>query len=137
MNLARNLSPAPNTTALGYVWGQDPTPLLAGLPTTTATTAAFDLLLLSDLLFNHSQHAALTDTICRTLAKTGTALVFFTPHRPWLYERDMAFFGLVREAGLRVECVLEHRGEPMFEEDPGDRELRRMVFGYEVRWGAA
>lgn len=94
----------------------------------------FDLLVLSDLLFNHSQHAALATTISRTLARDGTALVFFTPHRPWLYLRDMAFFDVVRAAGMSVTCVLEQKGEPMFEDDPGDREMRRMVFGYEVRW---
>lgn len=48
----------------------------------------------------------------------------------------MEFFDLVRAAHMSVTCVLEQEGEPMFEEDPGDRELRRMVFGYEVRWEA-
>lgn len=90
--------------------------------------------MLSDLLFNHSQHTALAATVGGTLAAGGTALVFFTPHRPWLYLRDMEFFDVVRAAGMSVRCVLEQKGEPMFEEDPGDREMRRMVFGYEVRW---
>jgi EEF1A N-terminal glycine/lysine methyltransferase len=61
--------------------------------------------------------------------------VFFTPYRPWLYEKDMAFFELVREAGLSVEKVLERKMEKvMFDKDPGDEELRRTVFGYEVKW---
>lgn len=123
-NLASNLSRAPQATALGYIWGRDP------------PAGPFDLLILSDLLFNHSQHAALVATVSRTLARDGTALVFFTPHRPWLYQRDMEFFDLVRAAHMSVTCVLEQKGDPMFEEDPGDREMRRMVFGYEVRWEA-
>jgi nicotinamide N-methyltransferase len=63
------------------------------------------------------------------------ALVFFTPYRPWLYEKDMAFFDLCREKGLLVEKILEEKMEKvMFEADPGDEELRRKVFGWEVRW---
>ena len=62
-------------------------------------------------------------------------MVFFTPYRPWLYEKDMAFFDLCREAGLKVEKVLEHvLPEAMFPEDEGDEVLRRTVFGFEVRW---
>jgi len=48
----------------------------------------------------------------------------------------MAFFQLAKEAGLAVEKVLEEvLPEPMFESDKGDRELRRRVFGYKLRWG--
>ncbi|CAG8950592.1 hypothetical protein HYFRA_00002801 [Hymenoscyphus fraxineus] len=124
-----------NIVAEGYCWGATPTPLLAHLPT---PTSGFDLLILADLLFNHSEHGKLVQTILDTLSKDkeSRALVFFTPYRPWLYEKDMAFFDVAREKGLRVEKVLEERLEKvMFEKDPGDEELRRMVFGFEVRWG--
>ena len=48
----------------------------------------------------------------------------------------MAFFELARDAGLAVDKVLEEvLPEPMFESDRGDRELRRRVFGYKMRWG--
>lgn len=48
----------------------------------------------------------------------------------------MAFFELAREEGLAVDKVLEEvLPEPMFEIDRGDRELRRRVFGYKLRWG--
>ena len=48
------------------------------------------------------------------------ALVFFTPHRPWLFEKDMGFFETVEQMGLGVEKVLERRMEgPMFVEDRG------------------
>ncbi|RPB19089.1 hypothetical protein L211DRAFT_665711 [Terfezia boudieri ATCC MYA-4762] len=144
--------------ARGYLWGRDPTPLLPEIieaeicdpPTThhsqttnptniNTNTNVFSLLILSDLLFNHSEHHSLINTILLTLSKSdpaACAVVFFTPHRPWLYEKDMAFFELAREEGLAVDKVLEEvLPEPMFEIDRGDRELRRRVFGYKLRWG--
>ncbi|KAF8418996.1 hypothetical protein EV426DRAFT_678389 [Tirmania nivea] len=143
--------------ARGYLWGRDPTLLVpevieaelrellttphptAAIAPTNTNTNIFSLLILSDLLFNHSEHHSLIKTILLTLSKsdpTACAAVFFTPHRPWLYEKDMAFFELAREAGLAVDKVLEEvLPKPMFENDRGDRELRRRVFGYKLRWG--
>ena len=121
--------------AEGYRWGADVAPLLVHLD--SSGKERFDVLILADLLFNHSEHAKLVGTIRETLAKTreSVALVFFTPYRPWLYEKDMAFFDLVREAGFIVEKILEEKmAEVMFKEDRGDEELRRTVFGYTVRW---
>ena len=123
--------------AEGYCWGADTTPLLAHLPASSSEDEGFDILILADLLFNHSEHGKLVSTIKSTLKRDGEAkaLVFFTPYRPWLLEKDMAFFERVREEGLAVEKVLEERMERvMFEEDPGDEEVRRTVFGFVVRW---
>lgn len=123
-----------NVVAEGYCWGADTAPLLAHLPT---GARGFDVLILADLLFNHSEHGKLVQTIQSTLSRSegAKALVFFTPYRPWLYEKDMAFFDLVREAGFMVEKVLEEMMEKvMFEKDLGDEVLRRTVFGYEVKY---
>ncbi|KAL3420638.1 Protein N-methyltransferase NNT1-like protein 2 [Phlyctema vagabunda] len=137
---------ARTVVAEGYCWGADVQPLTSLLnhghgettPEKTSSKAeGFDVLILADLLFNHSEHAKLVSTIQKTLSKTpeSKALVFFTPYRPWLYEKDMAFFDLVKEAGFTVEKILEEKmAKVMFEKDPGDEELRRTVFGYEVRW---
>jgi len=79
-------------------------------------------LILADLLFNHSEHGKLVQTVTESLKKDGTALVFFTPYRPWLLEKDLAFFDLAKENGLVVEKVLEKvMDKVMFEEDPGVR----------------
>lgn len=52
--------------------------------------------------------------------KDSRALVFFTPYRPSLLEKDLAFFDLAKEAGFVVEQVLKRRMEKvMFEEDSG------------------
>ena len=82
----------------------------------------FDTLILADLLFNHSEHRKLVQTITDTLKPSdeACALVFFTPYRPWLLEKDLAFFDLAREVGFCVEKILEKQmDEVMFEEDPG------------------
>lgn len=82
----------------------------------------FDVLILADLLFNHSEHAKLIKTVELTLKKApgSTAYVFFTPYRPWLLEKDLAFFDLAREAGFNVTKTLEKvMDKVMFEEDPG------------------
>ncbi|KAK6329711.1 nicotinamide n-methyltransferase [Orbilia brochopaga] len=126
----------------GYRWGADAEPLLAMLPPEKKSMGGYDTLILSDLIFNHTQHEALLQSIRLTLAKPhGVALVFFTPHRPWLYDADMNFFTLVRDTGdMEVTQVLEHKMEKaMFDVDRGDENVRRMVYGYRITWkdGAA
>ena len=155
-NLTHNIAtcaplfPGPDSasvvSAMGYLWGASPAPLLSCLSsspldeTTTAPGPGFDLLILADLLFNHSEHRALLSTLKSTLrrAPSSRALVFFTPYRPWLLEKDLGFLELCGEdGGLVVRKVGEWvRDRVMFEEDPGDELLRRTVFGYEVLWGA-
>ncbi|KAF6231195.1 hypothetical protein HO173_010527 [Letharia columbiana] len=82
-NLAQNIAtcsllPQPATTvaAEGYLWGSSTESVLAHLP---LSHQRFDVLLLADLLFNHSCHNALVSTIVHTLARTSDAraLVFF------------------------------------------------------------
>ena len=88
---------------------------------------AFDVVILSDLLFNHSQvprlfifhwyntililykHEALLRTCDETLTQTASAcvLVFYTHHRPWLAEKDLEFFEKARNTGWECEQVVE------------------------------
>jgi len=57
------------------------------------------------------------------------AFVFFTPYRPWLLQKDLAFFDLAREAGFTVTKTLEKvMDKVMFEEDPGVRVSSREYF---------
>lgn len=120
-NLAYNIeacAPLLPIVAKGYLWGADPSSLIEEV----MPDGAFDVLILADLLFNHSEHGKLVQTVTKSLKKDGTALVFFTPYRPWLLEKDLAFFDLAKENGLIVEKVLEKvMDKVMFEEDPGVR----------------
>lgn len=123
-----------NIISAGYLWGHSVDDLRAHLP---LEAQGFDLVILADILFNHSEHEKLVSTLSHTLSRTpgGTALVFFTPYRPWLLEKDLAFFELARKRGFVVTKIMEHVMEKvMFDEDPGDELLRRTVFGYELTW---
>jgi len=97
----------------------------------------FDLLILADILFNHSEHGHLIKTLQQTLRRThdARALVFFTPYRPWLLDKDMNFFDLAGRAGFQVRKLFEHiMDKVMFPDDAGDETLRRTVFAYEITW---
>jgi nicotinamide N-methyltransferase len=148
------LSSPPRIVAEGYLWGAPIEDLTKHLP---GKQDGYDVLILADLLFNHSEHAKLIQTVQMTLKKSpnSRAYVFFTPYRPWLLEKDLAFFDLARENGFSVEKTFEKIMEKvMFEEDPGvsgyslevsrdvlmqtqDELLRRTVFGYELTWVAS
>ncbi len=119
-NLAKNIAtcsllPQPASTAVaeGYLWGSPTKKILAHLP---PPSQGFDILLLADLLFNHSCHDALVSTILQTLARTSDAraLVFFTPYRPWLLEKDMEFFNVCRDKALEVIRSSEFSLAPTF-----------------------
>ncbi|KAK3672462.1 Protein N-terminal and lysine N-methyltransferase efm7 [Recurvomyces mirabilis] len=120
-NVKHNCQQIATTHACGYLWGAETKTIKQYLPA-TEQEAGFDVLILADLLFNHSEHSKLVATVVQTLNRTpgAQALVFFTPYRPWLYEKDMAFFDLAGEASLEVTKIMEKTMEKvMFEEDPG------------------
>lgn len=127
----------PNTASIatrGFLWGNSTDEVKRCLG---SQDEAFDVLILADILFNHSEHPKLIKTLQETLAKksTSVALVFFTPYRPWLLDKDLHFFELAREQGFVVTKVVEQKMEEvMFEDDPGDEALRKTVFGYTLRW---
>ncbi|ERF70482.1 hypothetical protein EPUS_07338 [Endocarpon pusillum Z07020] len=134
-----------NIVAEGYLWGNPPSNLTSHLPS-SAGERSFDLLILADLLFNHSEHRKLVLSMQKTLTRTADAkaLVFFSPHRPWLFDKDMAFFDLAREMGFVVEKVLERKMDKamMVEDrsvrrsvhDVGNEEVKKVVFGYQLGW---
>lgn len=114
------------TTVEGFIWGASATDLLRNGP--------FDIIILSDLLFNHSQHDALLRTCDQTLAHTAPALVlvFYTHHRPWLAEKDMEFFEKARNAGWECEQVVQAYTGAMFADDRGDEKIRGTVHGWRM-----
>ncbi len=143
-NIEHSAANPDNLIAEGYLWGNPPSNLTSHLPDSPGE-GGFDLLILADLLFNHSEHRKLVLSMQKTMKRTAhaRALVFFSPHRPWLFEKDMAFFDLAREMGFLVEKVLERKMErAMIEDGPvrrsihdfGDEEVRKVVFGYQVTW---
>jgi len=84
----------------------------------------FHIIILADLLFNHSEHTKLVTSIVESLRQGDDcfALVFFTPYRPWLLDKDLAFFPLAEENGLIVEKLFQKTMDRvLFESDPGVR----------------
>ncbi|EFX04502.1 nicotinamide n-methyltransferase [Grosmannia clavigera kw1407] len=126
----------------GYVWGADPTPILAhlnDLGNPDGSSTRYDVMLLADLLFRHAEHSKMAYSVAQMLAQKpdSRAYVFFTSYRPWLRHKDLAFFADACAAGLVVEHLLERRLErpPLFfKDDPGDVDVRSTVSGYSLRW---
>ncbi|KAK0743193.1 hypothetical protein B0T18DRAFT_291169, partial [Schizothecium vesticola] len=119
--------------AEGYVWGAEAGRVLGYL----GEGERFDVLVLADLLFRHSEHGRILRSIEMTMkrAEGSRAFVVFTSYRPWLQHKDLNFFELARERGFVVEKILEKKMErPMFEEDPGDEEVRKTVTGWTLAW---
>lgn len=107
----------------GYIWGEPIDEF--------ATQESFDLVILSDLVFNHTEHQKLIKTTKLALKKdTGRALVVFSPHRPKLLQKDLEFFETAKDHGFVEVDKFELDYTPMFEEDAETAELRGKVFGY-------
>ncbi|TEB37275.1 hypothetical protein FA13DRAFT_1726356 [Coprinellus micaceus] len=144
-NISRNLNPSEHdrSFARGYIWGRSTDELLA-LAEEKTGRGSYDLIILSDLVFNHSQHDALLTTCESALTPsspspssgsatvTPSVLVFYTHHRPHLAHRDMEFFSKAEARGWAVEKVVEERFPPMFPDDPGDEEVRSTVHGWKL-----
>ncbi|KAF5350050.1 hypothetical protein D9756_009196 [Leucocoprinus leucothites] len=132
-NIAENVprSVQDRIRAEGYIWGQNTQPLLELLP---PGSAGFDIIILSDLIFNHSQHDALLDTCERSISSHPSAciLVFYTHHRPHLAHRDMEFFEKARSRGWSTDEIVRETFPPMFPEDPGDESVRSTVHGWKL-----
>ncbi|KAF9819705.1 hypothetical protein IEO21_01970 [Rhodonia placenta] len=150
-NVQTNVPPEslPRVHVKGYIWGHPVAPLMEMLPETEASRG-FDLIIMSDLVFNHSQHNALLKTCEQVLrpsppeksksednvsvgdAKKPCLLVFYTHHRPHLAHRDMEFFSKAQERGWICEEVLTQTFPPMFPDDPGAEEVRATVHGWRL-----
>jgi len=161
-----------NVDVQGYIWGTDPRKLLEALRSTevhlvaleddgvpvshlssapvintgnivNASLPRFDLILMSDLIFNHSQHDALLNTCEQALSfersnqdtvlpSTPAVLVFYSHHRPNLAHRDLNFFTKARERGWACEEFFSQNMGAMFPDDPGDLVVRSVVHGWRL-----
>ncbi|KAJ2765732.1 Protein N-terminal and lysine N-methyltransferase efm7, partial [Coemansia nantahalensis] len=115
----------------GYKWGYDIERIGALSGTADGT---FDVLILCDLVFNHSEHPGLLKSVAQLLARpAGVAYVFFSHHRPHLAAKDMEFIDRARdELGLCVCRIAEVFTGVMFEVDAGDPHVRGTVHGFRL-----
>ncbi|KAF9236770.1 putative methyltransferase-domain-containing protein [Melanogaster broomeanus] len=138
-------------TTQGYIWGQPVDNLFAALPPDRDPSRGFDLIILSDLIFNHSQHDSLLRSceFCLTpipghspkedppQTPSPCVLVFYTHHRPHLADRDLEFFAKARRRGWNCEYIYTKKFPPMFPDDPGDVGVRSTVHGWKVTRGTS
>ncbi|KYR00464.1 putative methyltransferase [Tieghemostelium lacteum] len=119
------------TYALPYLWGKDTQPLLEYLP----KGEKFDIVILSDLIFNHTCHRHLLDSCTSTLADNGIIYVIFSHHRPHRAAKDLEFFTIAEEEyNFKSEKFNEKKMKAMFEEDLGPEEVRSTVHYYTLKW---
>lgn len=157
VNLDQNIPDWPSraAAALGFCWGSSLEEIrkhaVAG-----GGDGQFDVVIMCDLVFNHSQHSRLLDS-CHRLLKDegGVAWCVFTHYCPWKAEKDLAFlrmaagqgefagppeddpdhpeYGRLGRGAFNVEHVGEHVYDHfIFDNDRGDPLVRRTVHIYKL-----
>ncbi|KAK6204992.1 uncharacterized protein RJT21DRAFT_12371 [Scheffersomyces amazonensis] len=124
----------------GYIWGNNVGPILYPKEEEDKELSdkeisevededKFDLIILSDLVFNHTEHHKLLTTCRKTLKKDGKCLVVFSPHRPHLLHKDLEFFETAeKEYEFKSHQVSMVNWTPMFQEDEETVEIRSRVY---------
>ncbi|POW21980.1 hypothetical protein PSHT_01722, partial [Puccinia striiformis] len=107
--------------------------------TASSSSPGFDLILLSDLVFNHSEHNSLLTT-CEISLKnqaptskhpTPSLLVFYSHHRPWCVTADEEFFVIARQRGWKCTRIIKDKNAGLaFPADKGDPTIRGTVHGW-------
>lgn len=87
---------------------------------------------MSDLISNHFEHENLLKTCVNCSTENTKLFVSFSHHRPRVLQKDMNFFKLAEES-FTFEKVLEEKYPVMFENDPGDADIRATVHLYEMK----
>lgn len=93
-------------------------------------TVKYDIIILADVLFNHTCHNELLKTCSECLADDGQVLITVTHHKPKLREKDLHFLTLAAENNFKVVHLFSEKLSPMFPEDVGEEEIRSMVHFY-------
>lgn len=115
---------------IGYLWGADTSELMK-----ITNNQKFDVIIMADLLFNHSEHVHMLQTCEKCLSPDGIVLVMYTSHRPWLAEKDYNFFNIAQEQfNFKVEKMFDTKMKVMFEEDPGSEEVRSTIHAYSLKF---
>lgn len=96
--------------------------------------AGFDVIILSDVLFNHVCTEDLLKTVSATLSKdrSAAAYVIFNHHRPHRMFEDLQFFEKCELFGLDFVKMDEQHYPVMFPNDPGPTEIRMPVHCFKI-----
>lgn len=101
---------------------------------TYTSGTGFDVVILSDILFNHVCNDDLADTLVQTLQRTPSAVGYcvFSHHRAYKQLPDLEFFDKCVARGLQYEQVDEQDYPMMFPDDRGPEEVRQPVKCYKI-----
>ncbi|OIR57533.1 MAG: nicotinamide N-methyltransferase [Amphiamblys sp. WSBS2006] len=102
----------------GYRWGDSVDGLLGH-----NGSEKFDVVLMGDLVFNHSEHRRLAWTVKAVLKEDGIAVSSFSHYRPKLKERDRQFLSCLEKEGLSSLLVDESAGSESPNEDCAGKEV--------------
>ncbi len=105
----RDGAAAGRIAAAGYLWGGPTDGLLAangGQP--------FDVVIMCDVIFNHSEHRKLLAACDRLLAPRGVAWCVFSHYRPHCKERDLALLRMASAGLARPEGCTDGDDRPAF-----------------------
>ncbi|KAG5509111.1 hypothetical protein JKF63_06120 [Porcisia hertigi] len=100
----------------------------------TTGGAGYDIVILSDILFNHVCNDDLADTLATLLAKNPRAAGYcvFSHHRAFKQLHDFEFFDKCVRRGLHYEQLDEQEYPMMFPEDRGPESVRQPVKCYKI-----
>ena len=119
----------------GLLWGSKVDDLLKAGTAPTGEPRKYDVLILADLLANHTALPDLAKNLGELMDKpNGVAYVAFGHHRPWLADRDLKFFEHATNQGMKCEEIFQKHTTPMFENDPGSLDVRSTVHVYKITW---
>lgn len=96
-------------------------------------------MILTDLIFNHTQQDNLVKSCQQLLSPTGRILLTFSSHVPSKREKDLAFFPLMEQGGFEIIEQKDTMMEPMFGDESyvqatdEDRRIRATVHLYVMR----
>lgn len=119
-----------NVKVKGYIWGNNKLTIYDKEVTDITEDDKFDLIILLDLVFNHTEHIKLLNDCKQLIKSDGKVFVVFSPHRPHLLKEDLKFFETAKEFGFKVEQNELVNWNPMFEEDDETIEIRSRVYSF-------
>lgn len=115
-----------NSHSCGFIWGTDKEKLFK-----YTNGEKFDIIILSDVIFNHNCQEDLLKTCKECLSDKGQVLVSFSHHKPNKSHLDLRFFELAeKEFHFKVTKKFDLLMKPMFEKDFGPEEVRATVHFY-------
>jgi len=119
-----------SSVVVGHVWGRNSEDLIQA----NEPPGLFDIIILADLVFNHSEHFNLLKTCASCLSPDGMVIVAFSHHKPENEEKDLRFLTAAVEPPyvFKVEKMFQTTRPPMFPEDDGPLRTRSTVHVYKM-----